>query len=111
MDIVLIASLSAASVAIFSFILSYDIEIKIKPKPQTSQPCNISNFTKCIGCGWYQGDNISLEKCNHKLCKVCLERSLKESCGTWVDNDRKVYKISTCPVCKELYREGGKKLY
>ncbi len=111
MDIVLIASLSAASLAIFSFILSYEIEIKIKPKIQTTKPCTITNFTKCVGCGWYQGDNINLEKCNHKLCKLCLDSSLRNSSATWLDINRKVYKIGSCPVCKELYREEGKMLY
>ena len=110
MDLLLIGSISAASLALFSFILSYEIEIKIKPK-QPSSSCKISNYSTCVGCGLFQIDNISLEKCNHKLCKVCLESKLRDSVGSWVDFDRKVFKISPCPLCKELFRDGGKMLY
>ena len=78
---------------------------------QPSSSCKISNYSTCVGCGLFQIDNISLEKCNHKLCKDCLESKLRDSVGSWVDFDRKVFKISPCPLCKELFRDAGQMLY
>ena len=109
MDIALIACVSAASLAILSFVLSYEIEIKIRPKPQL--PTKKTQYTTCLRCGYHKDNLIDLEKCCHTFCKDCIDKDLSESSATWIDNNSEAYKISACRICKEVFREGGKKIY
>ena len=110
MDIALIACVSAASLAILSFVLSYDIKIKIFPKPEKIQKTR-NNYTTCLKCGWKKDNLIDLEKCTHTFCKDCIDKDLSESSATWIDHNSEAYKISACRICKEFFREGGKKIY
>ena len=104
MDPLIMASLC---ISILYFLLTY--EIKITPKLAISAP--VPNIFKCGACRKSFKELISLEKCGHKLCKVCLEGLIKESPVTWQDQNGTQFKISSCSECKEFFRVGGHKIF
>ena len=112
MDSDLVSIFCLTSAALITFLLSYEFEFKIKPRTFLIQQ-SIPNFVyySCVGCGRRLEDLLTLEKCGHKLCKVCLEVKLRDSPVTWQDPTGNQSKISPCPICKEFFRVGGHKLF
>ena len=172
MDPILIASSSIALLALASFFLTYDFEIKIQQKPAKIANCAKCNSiqgeqfrliacghrlclpcfntlldnslatwedkvnktihkvlacplcnqrfelrgrssadlnkTTCAKCNSSTGELVILEKCHHKLCKVCIESETNFYNAMWVDRDQKQYKIAPCPTCREYYRADGR---
>ena len=71
----------------------------------------VPNIFKCGACRKSFKELISLEKCGHNLCKVCLDVLLRESLTTWQDQNGAQFKISSCPECKEFFRADGYKIF
>ena len=110
MDQILLSTLCAGSLALLSLLTFYEFELKIRPRgslKEYSEPI----VTKCECCHKSLENLVTLEKCAHKICQVCLDRKLVESPVIWQDRTGKQSKVWPCPRCKEFFMAGGKMMF
>ena len=111
MDQLLLSTLCAGSLALLSLVTFYEFELTIRPRGSSEKANSVKPVSKCECCHKTLENLVSLEKCAHKICQVCLDRKLLESPVIWQDRTGKQSKVWPCPKCKEFFMTGGKMMF